>query len=449
MQAFYMNESLKNSEEIAYKDIFPRVPLVYILLFAGYVIIWYLQIGYRYPALGTIRIEFLYAVILIILSFTVRTNFSNPLYIYLLVFMFFLVIQLPLSQAYDYSKMVFVDRVIKFMFMGYFIVVFVKSPRDLKIFLAAFLLACFKMGQEGVLGVKTGGLMWENQGVMRLHGSTPMYTHPNSFSGMAMGMLPFAYYLFPHVKKYIKLFLLSLIGFAGVIVLYTGSRTGYVAFIIFWLFVLLNSKYKKKLLIAAIPLTIVGILVMPQQYKERFETIFTLEEKEGQSAETRIQILEDAVQVFTEYPFGVGISAFPAVRMKMFNRFQDTHNLYLEVLTNLGIQGFIAFFLLVFMMLKMLHGLKWQFDDLIRWLQEKFPLISEEDYSEEDKKKLSDLKFLKAVSQAVFMFIIIRLALGLFGMDLYEIYWWFSFGLLIALENIAHNYTLLVAEKER
>jgi len=431
-----MTDNNYETQELEYNDLFPRVPLILVALFAGYVIIWYLQIGYRMPRLGAIRIEFLWAIVLILLSFTIKTNFKNPLNGYFLIFFFFLLIQVPLSHNVTYSWDVFFNRVIKFAFMAYFIIVFVKSPRDLKILLAAFLLACFKMGQEGLYGVMSGSLMWENQGVMRLHGSTPMYQHPNSFSGMAMGTLPFAYYLFPHANKYIKSFLLTLISFAGVIVLYTGSRTGYVAFIVFWLFVFLNSKYKKKILVLVISLTIVLIILIPQQYKERFESIFTLEEKEGQSSETRIQILEDAAVVFLKYPLGVGVSAFPTVRMEMFGRFQDTHNLYMEVLTNLGIQGFIAFFLLVFMMLKMLHGLKWQFDDLIQRKQEKLPLIAEEDYLEEDKKMLSDLKFLKAFTQAIFMFIIIRLALGLFGMDLYEIYWWFALGLTLSLHEI-------------
>jgi len=34
------------------------------------------------------------------------------------------------------------------------------------------------------------------------------------------------------------------------------------------------------------------------------------------------------------------------------------------------------------------------------------------------------------------VFIMIRLVLGLFGMDLYEIYWWFAFSLTISLSNI-------------
>ena len=54
----------------------------------------------------------------------------------------------------------------------------------------------------------------------------------------------------------------------------------------------------------------------------------------------------------------------------------------------------------------------------------------------EIKKHLSDLNLMKAVCSAVFVYIITRLGLGLFGHDLYEIYWWFAAGLAIALFNI-------------
>jgi len=43
---------------------------------------------------------------------------------------------------------------------------------------------------------------------------------------------------------------------------------------------------------------------------------------------------------------------------------------------------------------------------------------------------------LSELARAVSLFIIIRLGLGLFGMDLYEIYWWFILGLAISLNNI-------------
>jgi hypothetical protein len=44
--------------------------------------------------------------------------------------------------------------------------------------------------------------------------------------------------------------------------------------------------------------------------------------------------------------------------------------------------------------------------------------------------------FIKAMSRAIIAFIYARLFLGLFGMDTYEIYWWFSLGISIAIYRI-------------
>src|SRR5690606_29845891 len=107
------------------------------------------------------------------------------------------------------------------------------------------------------------------------------------------------------------------------------------------------KKGRGKLLIIGVTVLTIGINVVSDDYKHRFQSIFTGEEKEGQSSKARLQIIEDAFQVFAEYPMGVGVAAFPKVRTEMFSRFQDTHNLYLEILTNLGPLGIILFYLFI------------------------------------------------------------------------------------------------------
>ncbi len=101
---------------------------------------------------------------------------------------------------------------------------------------------------------------------------------------------------------------------------------------------------------------------MPQDYWERFYSIFTEQDKVGQSISLRKQIIEDAWQVFLQNPLGVGVGAFPLVRGEMFNRLQDTHNLYLEAATNLGIQGLILFLLLLWQIGRVLRQTRQGFD---------------------------------------------------------------------------------------
>lgn len=409
--------------------------LLTLLFFCGYVIIWYLQIGYRIPFLGEIRFEFIYAFLLtLIVIFDKRKiEFESKILLAIVMLFVVMIIQIPLSVNFDVSFNVFVDRVVKFSFMTLFIVYFVRSPRGLKFFIGAFLLACMKMGQEGFVGYLTGSMIWENQGVMRLNGPTPIYGHPNSFSGMAIGTLPFIIYLFSVSTKSVKIILTIQAVFALNIIVHSGSRTGYVALSILILYLFVISKRKLKALFLFFAILIVSINFIDYQYFDRFGTIFSGQDKEGASTEMRREILTDAVQIFLDNPFGVGVSAFPTARMMKFNRSQDTHNLYLEILTNLGVQGMLIFSILIYNLFKTLNYINKKLIDL------KCKINFHKSYNIEFQKINNDINFLYAISNALILFIIVRLALGLFGMDLYEIYWWFASGITIAVYNIVKN----------
>jgi putative inorganic carbon (hco3(-)) transporter len=416
---------ISNSED------YPYVNRLFLAFFAGYVFIWYLQIGERIKPLGSIRFELIYALSLTVVAlfFIKEKRFDSPLSGYIIAYIIALLIQIPFSYNYDASVFVFYNRIIKFSFMAFFIIVFVKSPTGLRYFLIAFMLACMKIGEEGLVGKITGGMMWENQGVMRLHGVTSLYAHPNSLAGNAIGTLPFIYYLFPVTPVIIKAALLVQSFFAGNIILFTGSRTGYIAFIAFFLVIIAKGKRKMKKVFLIILIAFICVPFLPAQYIERFTSTFTGQEKEWHSSETRKQILKDAWVIFLDHPLGIGVGAFPKIRWDTFGRFQDTHNLYLEVATNLGVQGFIIFFLFVLKMLKTLNSLKDEFSRQIDMLKN----------NNKDLKILShvkDLQLMKATSEAVFVFILLRLALGLFGMDLYEVYWWFALGITVSLWNM-------------
>jgi O-antigen ligase len=294
-----------------------------------------------------------------------------------------------------------------------------------------------KMGQEGIVGQLTGSMVWQNQGVMRLHGSTSLYAHPNSFAGMALGTIPFIIYLFPIVPKYLRaVFIIQLI-FAFNIVLHSGSRTGYVGFLIMLFFMIYRSKIKKKAIFLTICLIISIVPLIDDQYANRFMTIFTGHEIEGGSMDSRKIILKDAIVVFIKHPFGVGVGAFPEVRYEMFGRTQDTHNLYLEVATNLGIQGLISFAIFITIMIKTLQKC---INSATAQKREIQILLQKTNLKSEDLRIIKDhkidLDLIEASSKAVALFLIVRLSLGMFGMDLYEIYWWFSLGLVVSLQNI-------------
>ena len=393
---------------------------LFVYLTCVYILTWYLQLGNRVGILGAIRFEFLLGFVLSLSA--LFTYFSEPqkhtaLLKPTLFFLGILTLYTFLSYDFSFSWDVYFNRVVKFAMLGMFLSVFVRTPWALKMVVGAFLLAMLKLGQEGFVGWLTGGQVWENQGIMRLHGSVSIYAHPNSFSGMAVGCLPFIYFLFPAVSKIWKSLLLVLLLFCAVIILFTGSRTGYVATIgLGIVFFILSSPHARwRYMILACMVVSASVVFAPADYKERFQSIFSMQEAQGASAATRVEILSDAAQVFLAHPMGVGVGAFPLVRTEMFGRSQDTHNLYLELLTNLGPIGLVAFCVLVYQILKMNRQIQKQLG----------------------KASLPDQQFICAVSKSIEAFIWARLFLGLFGMDTYEIYWWFAIGITVAAYNLA------------
>lgn len=413
------------------------------LSFLAFVVARYVQLGARRDILATVRFELLLGVVVMVLVF--QEIGSRPpvigrgknLLIAISALFFAMVIQLPFAADPVVARTIFMDRVIKFALMTFMMVVLVESPHYLRWFIAAFLFSVFYITLESVRGLISGGLVWQNQGVMRLHGAVPIYEHPNSLGGVAMGALPFAAFLFAHLKtRLMKLGMLALSTTSLVCVVYSGSRTAYVgliAFILWWYF---QSDRKGRFLMWGLIFGAIGLSVTPAEYIDRFKSIGG-QEKEGHSSETRMVILQDAWVILQENPFGVGVASFPAVRQRRFGRMQDTHNLYLEVGTNLGVQGLAVFLFLVGAMMAEFRRTALDFRAQVAQLMRAGRVKG---LPQPLRSRLSvhvrELKFLISSAQAAGGFILIRLVLGLFGMDLYEVYWWFGAGLALILSGL-------------
>lgn len=397
-----------------------RESSIAIWLLSFYVFIWFLQIGDRVSFLGTIRIEFIIGLTLIFLSIKQwLKNRSGSLgyhsgfikSIYFLYFIF--IIYTFASYDPDRSWYVFSERIIKFSMFTLFIGTLVTNKSELVLVIFGYFLAMLKIIEEGMWGVMGGGMMWENQGILRLHGVTGLYRHPNSLSGAAIGALPFFLFLYQFQTKLIKIvFAIGIIGLLS-IVMYTGSRTGYVALFILLMAILLRvGIFRFKTIASILLVAFVVVSVVPQEYKDRFGTMTKSKEEMGGSANARLEIIDDALAIVTKYPLGLGIQAFPHVREMEFNRKQDTHNLYLEILTNLGPVGLIAFIIFVGYLFRV-------------------NIRSRNIFLESNEKFLAEFCYI------INLYILCRLALGLFGMDLYEVYWWFAAGFTIALAKQA------------
>ncbi len=431
------------SQQLGPMPCYPKSIFFFFLVFLGFVLFRYVDGGNRMDILATIRLEFLLggtAVgmgIIKISGHPIQIGNAKNLIIFIILLFAAMILQLPMAGDPAEAQRVFSDRVFKFALLTFLIFAMVESPTTLKIFLGAFLFAIFYITLEATQGQITGSLVWQNQGIMRLHGAVPMYAHPNSLGGVAMGTLPYVIFLFLPVKHwYLRLGLLAITATSMVCVIFSGSRTAYlglISLILWWFF---QSRNKGRFLVVATIISIAAFPLVPQEYVGRFKSIGG-QAAEGHSKELRIEILQDATTILMENPLGIGVASFPAVRMSRFGRFQDTHNLYLEVATNLGFQGFAIFMGLMWVLMASFRHSAFAFrnqrESLLRLVRKHRPPPSA---LKAIRKHEQDLTFCLCTAQATAGFVLIRLVLGFFGMDLYEIYWWFAAGLAIALAGL-------------
>jgi len=409
-------------------------------LTGAYLFFFYMEASLRWPAFEAIRFHFVFGLILTVLcSFkylsskqskvTINTrkrtvieiDDSRPLLNAVYLFLAVLGIYAFASMAREISTDIYINRVIKFALISFFIVTSVEKVKDLQVIIIFLLLAWLKIGSEGFIGWATGGLMWENQGVQRLHGSSPFIGHPNSFSAFAVGSLAFALYLFKGFhNKWLKIMLAVIVFFSIIIIIFTGSRSGYVAVLLASIYIFVKMKEGKlKVFFISFAVLIALAPLIPEQYYERFQSIYTGKAKEGNSSNTRTIIITDALKIYAEYPLGIGIQAFSSVRMDMFGRMQNIHMLYLEILTNLGPLGLIMFLIFI---KRMFYLNKISIEQTEKLLDEGNPI--------------KDLKFLQSLAKAMVAYLILRLVFGLFAMDLYEPHWWLILGLTLAIYKL-------------
>jgi O-antigen ligase len=223
--------------------------------------------------------------------------------------------------------------------------------------------------------------------------------------------------------------------FAFNIILFTGSRTGYLATLALSSFFWLRSTRKGRFVAVILLVAAAGIPAIPPQYESRFMSAFVGEAAEGHSKEARIELANDAWDLFLANPQGLGIYAFRYAREDQLGKEQyDPHNLYLQMLVDIGVPGTFLFVLLIWAVWRELRSTEMALVDSENQLM----AVMRQDPNPDARLKahLADVRFMRGTASAFLAFIFTRVILGVFGHDLYEIYWWLSSGASIAIVNM-------------
>jgi hypothetical protein len=287
----------------------------------------------------------------------------------------------------------------------------VNDEKALRTILLAFLVVMTLYMLHSVWEYKNGRHTFR-MGIARMIGVDKTLGDPNSFGGSIVYALPLVRAFWrcrPTIGM--KSFLLFYVLLSAGCVLLTGSRSSLLGLLVWCLYAVLVSSQRWKVLLPLILAAPLAWTVLPPSLQTRFETI--IDPSVGpanakESGDSRLEGLLTGLELFGRSPLtGVG----PGVWRPATGRLLESHNLYGQLLGELGGLGGAAFLLI-------LVG----FWVNIRWQRKHNP------YSVRDGPD-----FCYEVSMAIGISVLLMLFEGNFGHNLFRFNWlWYGGFLIIA-----------------
>ncbi len=313
----------------------------------AYFLLVYTKMSSYYPFLGEIKSELVFA-ILILIRLLAKGDFAaklsirnNPINknLYLFIVCVFLSFSVAWDRQYSWDEAVY--HFIKVVLLYFMVALSIEDQRDLKIFIWSIISVYVYLAYEPVFYF-----------INRISGSHQVYGinyiselgilagHVGAANNMNQ-MIPIAFYLFLGIqKKNLKIlasiplviFIICLIG--------TGSRGGVVGFMFFGLCVVYFSKHRVKVGV------IVGIAaVMLLIFTGLSSTVSRIRVR---SAEGRFTGGTHGIEMLKRGNIlGVGPGCFRFARGRYFGYTMESHNLYGQLVGELGIPGTIAWFFFI------------------------------------------------------------------------------------------------------
>ncbi|SEC43569.1 O-antigen ligase family protein [Terriglobus roseus] len=314
----------------------------------GFLLIFVVQPGELYPALGVFHLERLMGAVILI-SMVVHhlpLRFPVPTKCYLGFFLAMLV-AVPfafwpsnsLQMCINYFEVVFFHLVM---------VATLTSEALVTRFVTAYVAATGWLAGTSLFLYMTGVREF-HMNVERATGLTSSGGDANTLGISLVLGLPFCALLMragnPRNMRLLGLvvFLLS-----ATTILITGSRTSAMTMAFVWLLLALTTRHRVAVVVAlAISLPIIWI-ALPQQYKDRYATVQDLSGDE--SFQNRVYSWKGGVRMFEDNPLtGVGSANYAIANGTKFwpgpgrRHWLDAHSLYFKLLGELGAIGVLSF----------------------------------------------------------------------------------------------------------
>lgn len=227
------------------------------------------------------------------------------------------------------------------------------SELRLKGFIALFIVAGGYTAISSAIAYFTGTLVVA-QGIERAESLTG--TDPNTLAVTLMLYLPFMIFAVPWIRNRLLRTIPVLFAVASVMTIaVTGSRSGVIGLVVTGFLIWLVSKKKLLVAVLAVMVLVGGWFVLGDQYQQRYASIFNTEY--DPSTEGRFDAWKAGLEMFAHNPVtGIGVDCFPyaygAGVYSSESHYLRSHNMYIQLITELGLVGLAAFGAFIYYMLR-------------------------------------------------------------------------------------------------
>jgi O-antigen ligase len=383
-----------------------------IWLLAGYMWLFIHRPFEIWPILGTLQIERVYMIgTLIAWLFAPKVVAGNRIHWVTAFFSICMFVSWVLSPYMDQpSCALTIEDFFKVIVFYFLVVTTVGDERSLKLLITLFLAS---------VGLYLAHSFWEflcgryeyRMGIRRMIGVDKSFGDPNSLASSLLYTVPLALSLWmDKPSKIIRNLLICYLLGACLCIVLTGSRAGFVGLGFCGFVLLLLSVERKAMLIllcglAGVMALGVATVALPSELQNRYLTIIDSSygpKNAAQSAQSRWTFFLDGIKAWQSSPlFGHGPRSFDLVT----GHKMGSHNLYGQVLSEMGVLGALA--LLVFSVCFLLN-----------WLEVRR-------YYRDQPQQPRDFTYYLSRNLAVIL--VLMLLIGWTGHSLYRYQWrWFA-----------------------
>lgn len=339
-------------------------------LFIVYQLMFFLNMPARISGLGIIRPSLLlFAIIgflLILQREKIAYKFDQPIFKAFSAFLLMLLITLPFvkfpGSVLRENFSIFMKAVV----FLYFAALILDTEKRLKIALFVFV-ACqvFRVLEPLYMNLTSG--YWGSSTYLgggefasRLGGAPADVINPNELGFVLVTAIPFLhYFLMPRgfIIKILYFLLLALMLYALIL---TMSRGAFLALLVIGWFVFKESKRKIVLLVFVCMGVVAALSIMTDTQRERYLSLVSSDTSQSATADGRLIGMVNEFKLAMERPiFGFGLGTTAEAKFNTLGKSKASHNMYAEILIELGVVGFIFFVRFIFAIRKQLsEGLK-------------------------------------------------------------------------------------------